>query len=173
MSCHDNKWEHTRIHENKKETQETKIYKLTLHLKSNTSLLTTFFLNKRWALPLRIPTFSWMLSCSCLHRNPFYKRPSVFNVATFSSFVSSTHSLNSDRWGTDKRRSLRHCKVMELWSHAVFKIILIGLTLHYQLGKMLIWLEAPETGNVKSILPVTSRIQEKGGYSMRKTMTKE
>ncbi len=71
-----------------------------------------------------------MLFCSGLHRKPFKECPSVFNVAHISSFVSSTHSLNFEEWGTDQWQSLWHCKVMVLWNH----VFLIDSTLDYQLG---------------------------------------
>ncbi len=59
----------------------------------------------------------------------------VFSAATSSRFMSSSLSVNYDRFFTAKRRSLRHSKVMKLWRHVLFKTIFIGLTLYCWLGR--------------------------------------
>ncbi len=60
----------------------------------------------------------------------------LFSVQLISGcFRSSTHSSNSDRRVAEKKQSLRHCKVIKLWSHVLVKPIFVGLMLHYQFRK--------------------------------------
>ncbi len=66
-------------------------------------------------------------SCMCAH---------LFSMQLSSHrFMSSSHSVNYDRFFTAKRRSLRHYKVMKLWRYVLFKTIFIGFTLYCWLGK--------------------------------------